>query len=78
MQLRLCRTPVALTRLVKARLVELEQQDIVEQVSEPSKWVSALVAVLKNNIEIRLCVDLRHSLMDLRLFLLLDIKAAYA
>lgn len=59
-QLSLRRTPVALTEMVKAKLMELEQLDIIERVTEPSQWVSALVAVLKNNGEVRLCVDLRR------------------
>lgn len=59
-QLPLRRTPVALRQMVKSKLIELEQQDIIERVSEPSEWVSPLVAVLKNNGELRLCVDLRR------------------
>lgn len=40
--------------------MELEQQGIIERVVEPSPWLAALVIILKNNGEVRLCVDLRR------------------
>lgn len=54
------RTPIALENKIKLKLDELEQLDIIEKVDEPSQWVSALVPVVKNDGDIRLCVDLRR------------------
>lgn len=51
---------MALTEVVKDKLMELEQQGIIERVVEPSPWLAALVIILKNNGEVRLCVDLRR------------------
>lgn len=54
------RVPVALTEMVKEKLMELEQQGIIERVYEPSPWLAALVVIVRNNGAIRLCVDLRR------------------
>lgn len=54
------RLPIALSETVRLKLNELEDQDIIEKVDEPSKWISALVPVFKDSGEIRLCVDMRR------------------
>lgn len=59
-QLPLRRAPVAIADRMKLKLDELEQQDIIEKVHGPSQWISALVPVVKNDGDIRLCVDLRR------------------
>ncbi|CAK1596619.1 unnamed protein product [Parnassius mnemosyne] len=37
------------------------QLDIIEEVSKPSKWVSPMVPVLKENGDIRICIDMRRA-----------------
>lgn len=54
------RIPAALARMVKEKLDELEQSDIIERVTEPSPWISALIPIFKDNGELRLCVDMRR------------------
>lgn len=34
--------------------------DIIEQVDGPSSWVSAMVPIIKNDKEIRICLDMRQ------------------
>jgi DNA-binding HxlR family transcriptional regulator len=46
---------------LEKKLRELEQYDIVEKVDGPSKWVSPVIAILKKNDEIRLCIDMRRA-----------------
>lgn len=54
------RVPSSLEGRIKLKLDELEELDIIEKVNEPCEWLSALVPVLKNNGDLRLCVDLRR------------------
>lgn len=35
--------------------------DIIEEVTGPSKWVSPIVPVLKDNGEVRICLDMRRA-----------------
>lgn len=55
------RCPIALAALMKEKLNELLQLDIIEVVCEASGWVSPLVPVLKDNGELRICVDMRRA-----------------
>lgn len=55
------RCPIALTALMKEKLDELLELDIIEVVREASGWVSPLVPVLKDNGELRICVDMRRA-----------------
>ncbi|XP_030747091.1 uncharacterized protein K02A2.6-like [Sitophilus oryzae] len=55
------RIPVPLEAKVEAKLLELIESDIIEAVNEPSKWVSPIVPVLKENGEIRICIDMRRA-----------------
>ena len=51
-------TPLHYRAKVEAKLKQLEDQDIIEQVTGPTPWVSPLVIVDKPNGDIRLCVNM--------------------
>ena len=51
-------TPLHYRAKVEAKLKQLEDQDIIEQVTGPTSWVSPLVIVDKPNGGIRLCVNM--------------------
>lgn len=56
------RVPVPLEKAVNKKIAEMLDQGIVEKVSGPSKWISPLVVVPRNNSdEIRICVDMRRA-----------------
>lgn len=55
------RVPVALKKMVESKLDSLLQQGIIEPVEEASEWVSPLVVVIKDNGDLRLCVDMRRA-----------------
>ncbi|XP_062715467.1 uncharacterized protein LOC134291564 [Aedes albopictus] len=57
---RLRRLPFATLERVEQKLNELLEKDIIERVEEPSKWVSPTVVVVKDNGDIRLCIDMRQ------------------
>lgn len=57
---RLRRLPFATLEKVDEKLKELLAKDIIERVSEPSRWVSPMVIVIKDNGDIRLCIDMRQ------------------
>lgn len=54
------RAPFALEAKITEKLQSLLDRDIIEKVDEPSPWVSPIVPILKDNGEIRLCVDMRR------------------
>lgn len=54
------RAPFALESKIAEKLQSLLDRDIIEKVDQPSAWVSPIVPVLKDNGEIRLCVDMRR------------------
>ena len=51
------RVPVALKGKLKEELDRLQSLGIIEQVTDPTPWVSSLVTVLKPNGQIRVCID---------------------
>ncbi|XP_062713301.1 uncharacterized protein K02A2.6-like [Aedes albopictus] len=55
------RAPFALEDKVAEKLQYLLSQDIIERVEKPSAWVSPIVPILKDNGEVRLCVDMRRA-----------------
>lgn len=55
------RIPIPLEQKVERKIEELLEQDIIEEVKGPSNWISPIVPVLKDNGEIRLCVDMRRA-----------------
>ncbi|XP_035901959.1 uncharacterized protein K02A2.6 isoform X2 [Anopheles stephensi] len=55
------RIPVALEKLVDKKLDELLEQGVIEQVNEPSKWISPVVVVPKGDDDVRICVDMRRA-----------------
>lgn len=55
------RIPVALEKMVDRKLDELLDQGIIESVNEPSKWISPMVVVPKDDGDVRICVDMRRA-----------------
>ncbi|XP_062542351.1 uncharacterized protein LOC134210318 [Armigeres subalbatus] len=55
------RCPVPLLDKVKAKLDELLTQDIIERVEKPTSWVSPLIPILKDNGDLRMCIDMRRA-----------------
>lgn len=55
------RCPIAILEQVKSKLDELQEKGIIERVSKPTSWVSPLVPILKDNGQLRLCVDMRRA-----------------
>lgn len=55
------RCPAAMFMPLKAKMDELLELDIIEEAPEASEWVSPLVPVLKDNGDIRVCVDMRRA-----------------
>lgn len=55
------RIPIPLEDKVNKTLEDLLNKDIIEAVNEPSKWVSPIVPILKENGEVRICVDMRRA-----------------
>lgn len=53
------RVPVAIKGKLKAELKRLVENKVIEPVSEPTPWVSALALVIKKNGKLRVCVDPR-------------------
>lgn len=53
------RVPNPLIRQFESKLGELLKTGIIERVDKPTAWISALVPVIKNEGDLRLCVDLR-------------------
>ena len=51
------RIPEALKVPLKEHLAELEQQGVIEKVTQATDWVSAIVVNKKSNGKIRLCLD---------------------
>lgn len=49
--------PFNLHKKLKQKLQELENENIVERLSEPTDWVSSMVIVQKANNDIRICID---------------------
>lgn len=57
---RLRRLPLPMLGRVDEKLNDLLSKDIIEKVSEPSRWVSPMVIVVKDSGDIRLCIDMRQ------------------
>ena len=58
---KLRRLPFSLQPAVEAKLEELLEQDIIEQVTGPTPWVSPIVCIPKKDNQIRLCIDMRQA-----------------
>ncbi|XP_062541096.1 uncharacterized protein LOC134209129 [Armigeres subalbatus] len=55
------RCPIPILGHVKSKLDELLEMIIIERVTKPTSWVSPLVPIMKDNGDIRLCVDMRRA-----------------
>lgn len=51
------RIPLALGGIVEAKLDSFLSQGIIKPMGCDSEWVSLLVIVIKDNVDLRLCVD---------------------
>ena len=51
------RLPIPMRKKVEEELKEMEKQDIIRPVTEPTEWCAPIVAVPKENGKIRICVD---------------------
>ncbi|XP_062702035.1 uncharacterized protein K02A2.6-like isoform X1 [Aedes albopictus] len=60
------RPPIALLGRIEDKLSTLLKSDIIEPVSEASEWVSPLVTIVKDNGDLRLCVDMRRANQAIR------------
>ena len=52
------RVPYPLLDKVKAELQRMVESGVIEEVTEPTAWVSPMVPVPKKNGSVRICVDL--------------------
>lgn len=55
------RCPIALLPKVKDTLDDLLNRDIIEKVETPCSWISPLVPILKDNGDLRICIDMRRA-----------------
>lgn len=55
------RPPIALLGRIEEKLEQLEAADIIEKVSQYSDWLSPLVVLVKDNGDLRICVDMRMA-----------------
>ncbi|GFO14289.1 Pol polyprotein [Plakobranchus ocellatus] len=53
------RVPIPLQSKVKKELERMKELDIIEEITEPTDWVSPMVPVPKAYGDVRICVDLR-------------------
>ena len=53
------RVPIPLQERVKKELQRMKDLDVIEDITEPTDWVSPMVPVVKKNGDIRICVDLK-------------------
>ena len=51
------RVPVAIREQLRSTLEELVVQDIIAPITQPTPWISSLVALPKKNGRLRLCLD---------------------
>ncbi|XP_063626451.1 uncharacterized protein K02A2.6-like [Cydia splendana] len=55
------RIPLPLEQKVENKIQDLLARDIIEEVNGPSRWVSPMVPIIKENGDLRLCVDMRRA-----------------
>lgn len=55
------RVPAPLEKKVDEKIESLLKQGVIEKVNGPSKWVSPLVPVPKQDGDIRICVDMKRA-----------------
>lgn len=55
------RVPMPLEEKIDAKIDELLQLDIIEPETGPCSWISPVVPIIKNNGELRLCIDMGRA-----------------
>lgn len=53
------RVPIPLMVKVEKELQRMKENDIIEEINEPTDWVSPMVVVPKSSGQVRICVDLK-------------------
>ena len=53
------RVPIPLMEKVEKELQRMKETDIIEEINDPTDWVSPMVPVVKPSGEVRICVDLK-------------------
>lgn len=53
------RVPILLMSKVREELCRIEENGIIEEVTQPTDWSTPMVPVLKKNGKVRICVDLK-------------------
>lgn len=53
------RVPIPLLDKVEKELQRMKDCGIIEEITEPTEWVSPMVPVLKPNGDVRICIDLK-------------------
>lgn len=51
------RVPIPLIEKVQAELERMERHNVIQRITGPTDWCSAMVPVVKRNREVRICVD---------------------
>lgn len=57
------RIPIPIEKKVENKIQELLDLDIIEKVQGPSQWISPVVPILKDDNDLRLCIDMRRANM---------------
>jgi hypothetical protein len=60
------RLPIPIKDLVKVELDEMFRNRILEKVTQPSAWISALLVVHKPIEKLRICIDSKHLNLALK------------
>lgn len=55
------RIPIPIEKKVENKIQELLDMDIIEKVHGPSQWISPVVPILKDDNDLRLCIDMRRA-----------------
>ena len=76
-----CRVPVSIRKNVDKNLRQMELQGVITKVQQPTEWVLRMVANVKKNGNLRICIDplhlnkaLKHELPHFLLLMMYSLK----